>query len=461
MRHFRLRGFVIVHRLDRWVRRRFTSAGLLVLGSALVTGMFAVDVRRTLAYQIFALGAALLALAIVSALSFRGRFSCERVLPRFAVAGVRLRYQVLVRNHRANAERDLRLREHVDTTAPSSEEFRRAREPHPERRNWFDRLVGYPRFVWLMAQRRGAHGEEQSVPDIPPNGEVSVEMGLTPTRRGVIRLPGLHIIRSDPLGIFNAIRRAGVSQSILALPRCYPLAWSGFPGASRGHQSGSPLTASTGSSNEFMAVRDYRPGDPLRHIHWKGWARFGQPCVKEFLGEVDRREAVLLDTLASPQAQARFEEAVSVAASFVSVADTQQCLLDLMWADAGVRRVSAGPGIGPADRLMEALACVEICPEGDFDGLRAAWLAHAAELSGCVCVFLDWDTPRRALVRLLRDVGVSVVALVVVDPDAAVELDPGPLADRPGCFGVLKAGMVAGGLAQFGERASTIASIAA
>ena len=33
---------------------------------------------------------------------------------------------------------------------------------------------------------------------------------------------------------------------------------------------------------EFMKIREYREGDPVRLIHWSASARIGRPVVKDF-----------------------------------------------------------------------------------------------------------------------------------------------------------------------------------
>jgi uncharacterized protein (DUF58 family) len=89
------------------------------------------------------------------------------------------------------------------------------------------------------------------------------------------------------------------------------------------------LAASVGDSEEFLALRDYRPGDPLQRVHWKSFARTGKPVVKDYQDEFFERHALVLDTGSLAGEDAAFEDAVALAASFVYTIDTQECLLDL------------------------------------------------------------------------------------------------------------------------------------
>lgn len=179
----------------------------------------------------------------------------------------------------------------------------------------------------------------------------------------------------------------------------------------------------------------------MRHIHWKGWARLGEPVVREFHEECFVRQGLILDTfLPKDSPDACFEEAVSVAASFAYAAPTGAGTLELMFVGAEVYQVESSQGHGAADRLLEALACVEATPNHPFGRLQTAVLARASELSACVCVLLAWDDPRRELVSRLRHLGVPLLVLVLVDGD--VELDPGPMSDCPTRFKRLRVAQI-------------------
>lgn len=162
-------------------------------------------------------------------------------------------------------------------------------------------------------------------------------------------------------------------------------------------------------------MRDYRPGDPLRKIHWRSWAKTGRPIVKEYQDEFFVRHALALDTF-GPEGPV-FEEAVSVAASFAASVATQDSLLDLLFVGSKTYCFTAGRGLGSADSLLEVLACVEPCRDKSFNELSHAVLRRGASISGCLCVLLGFDAERRAFVRRLRAAGLPALALVIAGPD--------------------------------------------
>ena len=178
-------SFRITHGISRWIRRHFTRGGLLVVGCLVASAAVGLDTKQSVAYQIFTFVLSVLVLSMLFALVFRVRLSIRRVPPRYGTVDQPLSYSVLVKNQDRRGQRGLIISEGLDDSAPGFDVFKRAREPREGKRNIFDRTVGYHRWLWLNAMKRGALHREQVVPDIPPGGEVEVRVEMMPTRRGI------------------------------------------------------------------------------------------------------------------------------------------------------------------------------------------------------------------------------------------------------------------------------------
>lgn len=362
-------------RLAAFLRRRFTPGGRLALGCLALSAALGFDTDRSMAYQSFTFLLALLALSAGCSLFFRARFRASWRLPPFGTAGQPLPCFMTIENLGARLQRGLSV------------------APEPE------------------------NGEDMPVrdlPDLPPGASCEVAGELLPRRRGKLRLRGVRVAKPDPMGLVMAFRRERAEASVLVLPRRYPVPPLALPGSRRYQRGGVAAAGSVGESQEFVSVRDYRPGDPLRKIHWRSWAKAGKPMVKEYQDEYFVRHALVLDT--SGAGGPAFEEAVSVASSFAASAVTQDSLLDLLFVGAQSYCFTAGRGLGSPARLLEVLACVEASPGKPLQELRAAVARRAAGLSGCVCVLLGYDEERRDFIRYLRSIGVPVLALAVVMP---------------------------------------------
>lgn len=440
------RSFRLVHVVEIWIGRRFTRAGRLALAALGAAAVVGIDTNRTVAYQAFTFLAALLLVAMASSLFFRGRFAVQRVLPRFGTAGEPLAYRVMVENRTDRLQAGLVLMEGLADPRPTFEEFMRAREPGEERRNWFDRTVGYPRWMWLLSQNQRAAPPEQPLPSLTPRGRVDVSPEIVPTRRGHLRFTVATIARPDAFGLYKACATAPAPASVLILPKRHPIPRVPLPGTRKYQRGGIALATSVGDSEEFAALRDYRPGDPLRRIHWKSWARLGKPIVKEYQDEFFVRHALVLDTFSRAEHSPQFEEAVSVAASFACAIETQESLLDLLFVGPEAYSFTAGRGLAHTERMLEILACVAACTTSPFTALRRLVLDRHAALSGAICVLLGWDEERQGLIRDLEARGVPTLALVVGDGTAE-----GPTAEGTrASAGVhhLQVGRIAEGLAR-------------
>jgi uncharacterized protein (DUF58 family) len=437
------RTYRLVSGLRYKVRRRFTRAGLVVLGTLIMAGLLGPDTENNVAYQGFTLLLCLVLVSIACSLFFRARFSARRLLPRFGTVGCPLSYVVVVQNLTSKRQAGLTLLEQLS-------------DPRPSFPDWLDvQLADERQFrSFRFGQRRQTNPfrlaalKEAAVPPLPPKQEAEVRVELTPLRRGLLRFAGLAVARPDPLGLSRAFVKVALPQTALVLPRRYPLPPIGLPGTMKYQAGGVALASNVGQSDEFVALREYRHGDPLRHIHWRSWARVGKPVVKEFEDEFFVRHALVLDTFLDHQHSDVFEEAVSVAASFAYTIQTQESLLDLLFVGPQSYCFTAGRGLAHADQMLEILASVRACSNRPFTSLEELVLNHLSVVSGCVCVFVAWDDQRRKFIEKLKALGIPVLVFVITPPNPPQPLDPGPLRDQPLQFRVLEVGKVEEGLAR-------------
>ena len=202
---------------------------------------------------------------------------------------------------------------------------------------------------------------------------------------------------------------------MLVLPKHYTVPPVQLQGNRKYQHGGMNMASSVGDSQEFMSLREYRPGDPLRSIHWRSYAKRTQPVVKEYQDEFFVRQGLILDTFSGPHTEEVFEEAVSVAASFAVAVKHQDALLDLMFVGTRAYRFTSGRGLSTTENMLEILACVEPCHDGSFDRLQQLVLEHGSESSGFICVLLGWDENRQSFVRLLETMTIPSLVLIITD----------------------------------------------
>lgn len=408
-----------------------------------LSGVVGVDIENTVTYQSFALLLALLMFAVASTLFFRNKFSATRTLPRFGTAGQPMQYEVRVKNLSTKPQVGLTVLDDLEDPRPGYEEwlaFKLAENRHIRPFRVSERRERSP--------FRRARVKSAELPPIPAHGEASVSVELLPFRRGTLRLTGVTVACADPLGIFRSFSPVSLSQSVLILPKRYVLPPIALPGQQRLQEGGVALAANIGCSEEFVSLRDYRHGDPLRHIHWRSWARIGKPIVKEFEDEFFVRHALILDTFTDDPHSEVLEEAVSVAASFACTVLTQESLLDLLFVGNKSYCFTAGRGLGTADQMLEILASAQNCADKPFSALEHLVFEHIGLVSGCICVLQQWDEARRNLIKKFKALNVPVMVLVVVPPGGGISGAGGNITDAEGTIHVLEVGKITEGLAK-------------
>ena len=436
------RGYRVTAWLHHWSQRRYTIPGKAMIAGFMVAAIAGLDIDNTVGYQAFMLLLFILVIAFLGSRFFRARFRLERLLPRFGTVGQPFNYRVHIHNLTRKQQNSLTL----------LEDFADARPPFKE---WveFQKAEGKSVRPFRLNQRRHlnpftlATAKDGEVPPMPPNGSGEVNMELMPLKRGVLRFSGATVARPDPFGLFRAFVKVTAPQSTLILPKRYLLPAFALPGSMEYQHGGVALASNVGHSEEFVALRDYRRGDPLRHIHWRSWAKTGKPIVKEYEDEFFVRHALVLDTFCEHPLSELFEEAVSVAASFACTILTQESLLDLLFVGQEAYCFTSGRGLARADQMLEILASVRACVDKKFDSLEHLVIGHAGTVSGCVCVMLAWDAARREFVRKLQSLGVPVLALVIVPRGEGRSFDAGLMDDGPERLVILEVGKIAEGLA--------------
>lgn len=406
-----------------FLSRRIRPAGV-ALGTVFVLATcLGIGHERTSIYQLFSLAVAMFAIGLPWAFLRRARLEAEREVPRYATAGVPVRYVVRVRN--AGNRRIARawLAETPPDPRPKVNDFTALKEPGEDERNRFDRTFVYFRWQWLMLRNRlfTDSASEQEIL-LERSHETRVTIELTPLRRGVIVLDNLRALLPDPFGFFQkCVPVAAGPRTMIVLPRRYPLPPVELPGGSSFRINGEANSNAIGNSGEFIGLRDYRPGDPQRQIHWRSWARIGKPIVKELEDTFCPRFGLVLDTLADEAGETRFEEAVAVAASFTAAIDTSESLLDLMFIKDRAHIVTAGRGEERAEKLLEVLAGVAPERHGDYEALAKLVLKHRDDLTACIFIFNGWTKERAEFLDTLSSQGIVCAPLVVgtgtADPD--------------------------------------------
>jgi uncharacterized protein (DUF58 family) len=110
---------------------------------------------------------------------------------------------------------------------------------------------------------------------------IRIACTLHSTRRGLFRVGPVVVEASDPFGLVKRFKVDPAVAFVTVLPRTVALG-GGWPLGHRPVHETPRRRSSFEDPARFLGVRDYRPGDGLRRIHWRATARTGILQVKLF-----------------------------------------------------------------------------------------------------------------------------------------------------------------------------------
>src|SRR5262245_16019453 len=123
------------------------------------------------------------------------------------------------------------------------------------------------------------------VPRLAAGTRRLVTWSWVPPARGRHRLPGVRVTTRFPFGLFSKISRVVLDDEVIVFPAVRPIAVHRIEPA--GAASGSAARR-RGRGHELHSLREYRPGDDHRLIHWRSTARAQALTVRELEAETTR-----------------------------------------------------------------------------------------------------------------------------------------------------------------------------
>jgi len=237
------------------------------------------------------------------------------------------------------------------------------------------------------------------------------ELFVVPThRRGVFAVGPLRTTRTDPLGVLRRELAWTDVIDVYVRPRVISLASLGA-GFLRDLEGVTSVDLSA-SDLSFHALREYAPGDDLRHVHWRASAKAQQLLVRQYLDTRRSHATLIVDSLATSYAVpgGDFETAMSIAASIAL-----QALRDEFEVSFVSGKEATTGGRGP--EVLDAFCRAELDDGADLIGRaqRASQMAPDTSL----LVFVTGSGARTETLRRAADCFPSEVRRIAVIIDAA------------------------------------------
>jgi len=179
-----------------------------------------------------------------------------------------------------------------------------------------------------------------------------------------------------------------------------------------------------GFSAEFTEHRQYMPGDEIKHIDWKAYAKTDRYYIKQFEEETNLKSYILLDASASMKYASRGHISKIAYASYVAAALAylmveQRDAVGLTVYDETVR--TSIPPRATQSNLRQLLIQLERIVPGNKTGIASSLhqVAEQIKRRGLVIVLSDFfDDPANVITAFkhFRHKGNEVIVMQVLDP---------------------------------------------
>ena len=152
---------------------------------------------------------------------------------------------------------------------------------------------------------------------LAPHSSALMSYSLLVRRRGPYRFDGVRVITPFPFGLFHKKAFYRFEASILVCPEIIPLPSLQLHELQAFGQDRE--VTRRGPGNSLYNLREFRPGDDARAIHWMTTARTSRLMLKETEAEDQQWVTVAVSTVAPIEADDAFERALSIAASLLDL----------------------------------------------------------------------------------------------------------------------------------------------
>lgn len=290
------------------------------------------------------------------------------------------------------------------------------------------KLAAYDlRLRYILPRRLSEPNPVRYLPKLESRQEHLFVQRILPLRRGAYKLGDLAQENCYPFGLWRDRKLHHIERGFLVYPKYHPLREFDIPVGMRYQPGGLALTSYLGDSTEFLSTREFRLGDPLRHIHWRSWARLGKPIVKEYGEEYFCRLALIVDTVLPKGADMDLlEQSISLAAAITDYLSREEYVIDIFAAGPKLYYLQAGRSLAYLQNILDILACLEPTEADDqtFEEMESALREELEGISTTILLFTDWDERRARLMDLLQHRGTAVKGFLISNDETTARRVP-------------------------------------
>lgn len=228
----------------------------------------------------------------------------------------------------------------------------------------------------VLTQQSTQKQQDHTIDVIAPQDTYHWQYYYPTARRGVYRWQTVEFKSGAPFGLFWCRRSRSSSATAIVYPQVLPLVSCPLVDAIGRDESrrGDPQAnrnAYAATEGLVRSLRPYRVGDPIRLVHWRTSARYGELRVRELETVTGGQDVVIALDSSAKWDEENFEQAVIAAATMYFYAQKQMMNVQLWTASRGIVKGERA--------VLETLAAVSSLEDpitSELPNLPLIWLTE-------------------------------------------------------------------------------------
>jgi len=263
---------------------------------------------------------------------------------------------------------------------------------------------------------------------LAPKSLLNLKYNCLCPRRGKYKIGPITVYFLDPFNLFFLKRIYYLYSELYVYPRTFKV--PRFPELTKGVLPwfGINTMHLSGDEDDFYGLREYKPGDPLKRIHWITTARKNKIIVKEFQRQSFFRATIIFnlekDKNFGEGKHSVAEYTIKIAASVAKYLIEKDISLEIIAHAEELVHMPFNKGAGHLDDIFKFLAVAKAESRVSLYELFQEFSRYIPNDSNLIVIMLDQDWKYLpAMLSLEKGNNVSVIPLVLVSSTFLYSLD--------------------------------------
>lgn len=251
-----------------------------------------------------------------------------------------------------------------------------------------------------------------------PRSALNLKYRCQCPRRGRYEIGPFSIYLFDPWGLFFFKKTFFLYSELYVYPRTFHI--PKFPPLVKGTVPwfGIGTSRVSGDEHEFYGIREYKPGDPIKRIHWLSTARKNKLIVKQFQHQVFFRATIIFnldkDKNFGEGKESVAEYTIKIAASVAKYFIERNVSVEIIAHIGEIAHIPFNKGAEHLEDIFRLLTIAQAESKISLDELFQEFAPYIPSDSSLIVIMLDQDWEFLPAMLSLKARNISLIPLILI-----------------------------------------------